>query len=77
MSILSVSIGILRFLMLINSDWFILFLFYRETSPRNMSRLTKRSAIEICTIYHTANKAHVKVIEACRKTVFVLSQLIC
>ena len=42
-----------------------------------MSRLTNRSAIEICTICNTANKAYVEVIETCRKTVFVLSQLTC
>ena len=43
-----------------------------------MSRLTNsRSAIEICTICQYVNKAYVKVIEACRKTVFVLSQLTC
>ena len=42
-----------------------------------MSRLTNRSAIEICEICHTANKACVKVIEACYKTVFVLSELTC
>ena len=29
----------------------------------------------MCTICHTANKAYVKVIEACHKPVFVLSQL--
>ena len=40
-----------------------------------MSRLTNRSAIEMCIICHSANKACVKVIEACYKTVFVLSQL--
>ena len=40
-----------------------------------MSRLTNRAAIEICTICNTANKAYVKVIENCRKTVFVLNQL--
>ena len=39
--------------------------------------LTNRSAIEICAICNTANKAYVKVIETCRKTVFVLSQLTC
>ena len=42
-----------------------------------MSRLTNRSAIEICIICNTANKTYVKVIETCRKTVFVLSQLSC
>ena len=42
-----------------------------------MSRLINRFAIEICTICNTANKAYVKVIETCRKTVFVLSQLTC
>ena len=40
-----------------------------------MSRLTNRSAIQLCTICNTANKAKVKVIETCRKTVFVLSLL--
>ena len=42
-----------------------------------MSKLTNKSAIEICTICHTTNKAYVKVIEACRKTVFVPNQLTC
>ena len=42
-----------------------------------MSRLTNRSAIEICTIYQSANKAYVKDIDVCPETVFVLSQLIC
>ena len=56
------------------SDCFIFFI-YTETSPRDMSRLTNRSAIEICTICNTANKAYVKVIETCHKIVFVLSQL--
>ena len=42
-----------------------------------MSRLTNRSAIEICTICQSANKAYIKVSEACRKSVFVLSQLPC
>ena len=42
-----------------------------------MPRLTNRSAIEICIICNNANKAYVKVIEICRKTVFVLSQLTC
>ena len=42
-----------------------------------MSRLTNRSDIEICTICNTANKAYVKVIETCRKTIFVLSHLPC
>ena len=42
-----------------------------------MSRLTNRSAIEICAICNTANKSYVKVIETCRKTVFVQSQLTC
>ena len=42
-----------------------------------MSRLTNRSAIEICSICNTANNAYVKVIETCRKTVFVLSRLTC
>jgi hypothetical protein len=50
---------------------------YRETSPRDMSRLTNRSAREICTICNTANKGYVKVIDTCRKTVLVLSQLTC
>ena len=40
-----------------------------------MSRLTNISAIEICTICQSANKAYIKVIEVCRKTVFVLSPL--
>ena len=40
-----------------------------------MSRLTNTFAIEICTICQSANKAYVKV--ACRKTLFVLSQLTC
>ena len=40
-----------------------------------MSRLTNRSAIEVCTISQSDYKACVKVIEVCRKTVFVLSQL--
>ena len=40
-----------------------------------MSRLTNSSAIEVYTICNTANKKYVKVIETCRKTVFVLSQL--
>ena len=48
-----------------------------KTSPRDMSRLTNRSAIEMCTICHSANKAYVNVIEVCRKTVFVLSLLTC
>ena len=42
-----------------------------------MSRLTNRSAIEIYTTCQSANKAYVNVIEVCRKTVFVLSQLTC
>ena len=45
-----------------------------------MSRLTNSSAIEICTICNTVNKAYVKVIETCRKTIinkFVLRQLTC
>ena len=42
-----------------------------------MSRLTNRSAIEMCTICNTANKAYVKVTETCLKTVLVLSQLTC
>ena len=42
-----------------------------------MSRLTNRSAIELCAICNTANTAYVKVTETCRKTVFVLSQLPC
>ena len=42
-----------------------------------MPRLTNRSTIEICTICQSTNKAYVKVIEACCKTVFVLSQLTC
>ena len=42
-----------------------------------MSRLTNRSAREICTICNTANKGYVKVIDTCRKTVLVLSQLTC
>ena len=42
-----------------------------------MPRLTTRSAIEICTICNCANKAYVKVIETCRKTVCGLSQLTC
>ena len=42
-----------------------------------MSSLTNRSAIEMCTTCKSANKAYVKVIEACRKMVFVLSQLTC
>ena len=42
-----------------------------------MSRLTNISAIEICTICQSANKTYVKVIEACRKPIFVLSQLTC
>ena len=50
---------------------------YTETLLRDMSRLTKRFAIEICTICNTANKAYVKVIETCCKMVFVLSQLTC
>ena len=45
---------------------------YRETSPRDMSRLTNIYVIEICTICQSANKAYVKDIEVCRKTVFVL-----
>ena len=40
-----------------------------------MSRMTDISAIEICTICQSANKAYVAVIEVCRKTIFVLSQL--
>ena len=40
-----------------------------------MSRLTNSSAIAICTLCQSANKAYVKVIEVYRKTVFVLSQL--
>ena len=44
---------------------------------RNMSRLTNRSAIEICTICKSANKAYVKVIKVCRKAVFVLGQITC
>ena len=39
--------------------------------------LTNRSAIEICTICHTANKAYTKIIDSCRKTVFVLNQFTC
>ena len=31
----------------------------------------------MCTIYQSANKAYVKVIVVCRKTVFVLNQLTC
>ena len=42
-----------------------------------MSRLTNRAAVEMLTKYHTANKAHVKIIEACGKTVYVLTQLNC
>ena len=43
-----------------------------------MSRLTNRSAIDICTLPQSANKAYyVKIIEVCHKTVFALSQLIC
>ena len=36
--------------------------------------MTNRSAIEICTICNTANKAYVKAIETCCK-IFVLNQL--
>ena len=42
-----------------------------------MSRLTNRSAVEMCTICNTANKAYVKAIETCRKMVFIPSQLTC
>ena len=35
-----------------------------------MSSLTNRFAIELCTICQSANKAYVKVIEICRKTIF-------
>ena len=38
-----------------------------------MSRLANRSAIEICTLCQSANKAYVNVIEVCHKTVFLLS----
>ena len=52
---------------------------YRETSPREMARLTNRAAVEMLTNYHTANKAHniIKIIKACGKTVYVLTQLNC
>ena len=64
--------------MLINMLIMVRFKFiYRETSPRHMSRLTNISAIEIYTICQSANKAYINVIEVCRKTVFVLSQLTC
>ena len=42
-----------------------------------MSSLTNRSAIKICIICQFASKAYIKIIEVCRKTVFVLSQLTC
>ena len=42
-----------------------------------MSRLTNRAAVEMLTKYHTANKAHIKMIEACDKTIYVLTQLNC
>ena len=75
---LSLNIGMVRFLILINTLLLVRFKFvYTETSPRDMSRLIKRFAIEICIICNTANKAYVKVIETCRKTVFVLNQLTC
>ena len=42
-----------------------------------MARLTNRAAVEMLTKYHTANKAHIKIIEAYGKTVYVLTQLNC
>ena len=48
---------------------------YRNIAKRHVK--VDKFAIEICAICHTANKAYVKVIEACHKTVFVPSQLTC
>ena len=50
---------------------------YRETSTREMPRLTNRAAVEMLTKHHTANKAHIKIIEVCGKTVYVITQLNC
>ena len=46
---------------------------YRETSPREMSRLTNRAAVQMLTKC-TANKSRIKIIEACSKTGYVLTQ---
>ena len=45
---------------------------------RNSAKKHVKVDKQICyTICQSANKAYVKVIEACRKTVFVLKQLTC
>ena len=65
----------IRFPVLINTLLIVTgsFKFYLQ---RNIAK--RHVKIEICIMCHTANKAYyVKVIEACRKTVFVMSQSTC
>ena len=74
MSILSIRIGIESFPMVIVMLLVVtgtLTFYLQETSPRDLSRLTNRSAIEIFATCHTGDKAYVNVIEACRKMVYI------
>ena len=50
------------------------FIFYLH---RNIAKRRVKVDTHIFTICHSAKKAYVMVIEACRKTVYVLSQLTC